>query len=114
MGAYLVHHRYSSRTTEGEVLAFEGGTTVEVADEVATWVNLDSPGTLSAVDGDTQADTQAESTVGTPAQEFEPIEPTEPVEAAQADALAEPEQADEIEVDQVEPAPARRGGRRGS
>ena len=101
MGAYLVHHRYSSRTTEGEVLAFEEGITVEVADEVATWVNLDSPGTLSAVDGDT-------ATVA-PSEEFEATEATEATEAGGADALAEPEQADEIEVDQVE-----RGGRRGS
>lgn len=80
MGRYRVNHRYQSNT-----IALEAATEVELDDDVAAWLEHDSPGVLAPIDG------------------------PEPEPEPEAEPEAEPEPEAEAEV----PAPRKRAPRKG-
>lgn len=59
MGEYRVNHSYSSFSDGRRFGPYEPGTTVELDDVDAEWVNRDSPGTLTPVSGSVDPDGEA-------------------------------------------------------
>lgn len=63
MGQFYVNRRYSAMfgTSALQLISLEADTTVEVDDEVAEWVERDSPGVLSVAKGASGATDTPES-----------------------------------------------------
>jgi len=68
VGDYVIRHAYSN----GADLAFQAGQEVELDDETAAWLQVDSPGVITPVDGPAPKKAEAEAEAAEPAEDAKP------------------------------------------
>lgn len=89
MTRYVVQHNYSANGPDGIPIAFSAGAEVDLDEEVATWVNRDSAGTLAPVGAEPAVPEAAPTPPAVevsspPAADDESEVPAPPTEAAEA------------------------------